>query len=290
MNILKGLAIFCFTILVFSSCFDPPIFPAVPEIEFEKIEFVDAQTDSLILYLNFKDGDGDLGLDNEDLNFISYPYNNAFFFQENNGSLDTLYTVAASSSAAQYDILVIANPAKGKLVFPRTRKKPGYQNLPAFNCVDYEYLIDRNLLIEKDDLPALDAAVRIIDTLTSQNPPPQPPTIYYQIQDTLFVKTNPDHYNIEVDFLVKNNQGEFTEFDWRKEFCTQSFDGRFPILTDKSSALEGTLRYTMNSVGFTSLFSIKILKLRVQIKDRLLHRSNVMETPEFTLDKIKKSG
>jgi hypothetical protein len=30
------------------------------------------------------------------------------------------------------------------------------------------------------------------------------------------------------------------------------------------------------------------MKLRVQIKDRALHKSNVIETPAFTLDKIRK--
>lgn len=281
MKIIRSLAVFSILTLVFGSCFDPPQFPIIPEIEFEKIRFVDAATDSLILYINFKDGDGDLGLDNEKLDFISYPFNNAFFFQENNGKVDTLYTVAGTISNIQYDLLVITDPAKGKLVFPRTRKKPAYASLPAYNCVDYEYLTDRRLLVRQTDIAVLDNAVRFTDTIyTSQTH--SPATTFLQIQDTLLVKTNPNHYNIEVDFLVKNGQ-DFDEFDWRKEFCTQSFDGRFPILGEGNGALEGTLRYTMNSVGFKQLFSIKTLKLRIQIKDRALHRSNIIETPEFRL-------
>jgi len=84
---------------------------------------------------------------------------------------------------------------------------------------------------------------------------------------------------------VKQPDGSFEEFDWREEFCT-TYDGRFPILAkekDLSSAtpLEGTLRYAMLSTGFKFQFSIKTLKLRVQIQDRLLNKSNVIETPEF---------
>ena len=173
-------------------------------------------------------------------------------------------------------------------MFARTRKKPDYNFLPTYNCVDYEYLSARKLLIHRDDLFVLDNGVRFIDTLFSGS------DVFYQIQDTLMVSTNPDHYNIEVDFLVKDpnhpkadKQGYY-EFDWRKTFC-QSFDGRFPELVEKDGVpLEGTLKYTMVSSGFGTLFNIQTLKLRVQVKDRLLHRSNVIETREFTLDQIRK--
>lgn len=109
------------------------------------------------------------------------------------------------------------------------------------------------------------------------------------VTDTLYFELNPNHHNIEVDFLVKNPNGTFTEFDWTTEFhfpnCGVTFDGRFPILFQDrpGSPLEGTIRYGMGSSGFRILFSLKTIKLRIQIKDRALHRSNIIETPEFTL-------
>jgi hypothetical protein len=109
------------------------------------------------------------------------------------------------------------------------------------------------------------------------------------VTDTLYFELNPNHYNIEVDFLVKNGDGSFTEFDWRTEFdypnCGGTFDGRFPVLykDEPGSPLEGKIRYGMVSPGFKALFSIKTLKLRVQIKDRALNKSNIVETAEFTL-------
>lgn len=138
------------------------------------------------------------------------------------------------------------------------RTNPNFSSLPEFvkpyNCINWE-----------------------VRTLTSG------------LVDTLYFELNPDHYNIEVDFLVKNpSNGTFEEFDWTKEFnypnCGISFDGRFPILfKDKpGSPLEGTIKYGMGSLGFKALFSVKTLKLRVQIKDRALNKSNVIETPEFT--------
>lgn len=139
------------------------------------------------------------------------------------------------------------------------RTNPNFSGLPDFvkpyNCINWE-----------------------VRTLSSGGP-----------VDTLYFEINPDHYNIEVDFLVKNPiNGTFEEFDWTKEFnypnCGISFDGRFPILfKDRpGSPLEGTIKYGMGSLGFKALFSIKTLKLRVLIKDRALNQSNVIETPEFT--------
>lgn len=292
MKLIKGLALLSFLVVIFVSCFDPPQFGEVPEIEFEKIQFIDSPTpskfDSLILYIRFKDGDGDLGFNESTLD-ISDPYQNAFFYQENNGKIESLVTNSGFVGNNEYDLLEIPDPKKGKLVFFRTRKKSKYNFLPAtYHCSDYEYLggpVDkiipsdgRRLLIKKADRIALDSLVKLVDSIPRVNPQ------YYQIRDTLYYTPNQDHYNIEVDFLVKDPTapGGFREFDWRKEFCT-TFDGRFPVFSDKSTSIQGTLRYSMTSLGFTSLFSIKTLKLRVSIKDRARHKSNVIETPEFTL-------
>lgn len=149
--------------------------------------------------------------------------------------------------------------AGGKyLNYTAKRTDPNYDTLPDFvkpyNCINWEVFKQNNI-----------------------------------VKDTLYFQLNPDYNNITVEFLVKNSDGTFTEFDWKEAFnypnCGISFDGRFPILyKDKTGApLEGKLRYGMGSIGFKILFSTKTLKLRIQIKDRALNRSNVIETSEFTL-------
>jgi hypothetical protein len=292
MKLIKGLGLLSFLVIIFGSCFDPPEFPEVPQIEFEKIQFINSPSpsdfDSLILYIRFKDGNGDLGF-NVSTGDISDPYHNAYFYQENNGSIEPLATISGFVGDKEYDLLQIPDPQKGKLVFFRTRQKPAYNFLPpTFDCTHYEYLggpLDpnnssdgRRLLIEKDARMVLDTQVKVVDSIPRDNPE------YYQIRDTLYYTPNQNHYNIEVDFLVKDPTapGGFKEFDWREEFCT-TFDGRFPVFSDKESSIDGTLRYSMTSLGFTSLFSIKTLKLRVSVKDRALNTSNVIVTPEFTL-------
>lgn len=144
------------------------------------------------------------------------------------------------------------------ITYETKRTVPGYDTLPAFvkpyNCINWEVYKQNNI-----------------------------------VQDTLYFQLNPDYNNITVEFLVKNSDGTFTEFDWREAFnypnCGISFDGRFPILfKDQPGApLEGKIRYGMGSIGFKILFSTKTLKLRVHIKDRALNKSNIIETTEFTL-------
>jgi hypothetical protein len=105
--------------------------------------------------------------------------------------------------------------------------------------------------------------------------------------DTFYYKKNPTYANIDVEFWIKEGSG-YKLFDWEKEFCTISFNQRFPVLSDKEGPLEGSLQYAMVTSGMKNLFSIKTLKLKVRIRDRDLNISNVIETPDFTLDKIKR--
>ncbi len=144
------------------------------------------------------------------------------------------------------------------ITYETKRTDPNYDTLPDFvkpyNCINWEVYKENNI-----------------------------------VKDTLYFQLNPYYNNITVEFFVKNPDGTFTEFDWRKAFnfpnCGISFDGRFPILyKEKPGApLEGNIRYGMGSIGFKILFSTKTLKLRIQIKDRALNRSNFIETNEFTL-------
>src|SRR5687768_907966 len=87
MKVVKALAIFSFFSILLGSCFNPPEFPDEPEISYEDIVFRDVadnrQPDSLILYITFKDGNGDLGLDPEAPEHLTAPYNNSDYFQTN---------------------------------------------------------------------------------------------------------------------------------------------------------------------------------------------------------------
>ena len=79
-----------------SSCLSPPDYPETPEISFKRIQQrrVDTLTglfDRVVVTVSFKDGDGDLGLSNDDINppfneldpvtKLPNRYYNNYFFQ-----------------------------------------------------------------------------------------------------------------------------------------------------------------------------------------------------------------
>lgn len=230
MVIVLGLGLF--------SCFDPPTYSNTPEIEFQNLVFKEtpnlSDADSLLLFIKFKDGDGNLGLEPGENGCTDQTLSICF-------NEKTYFRFTDTNEFVTY---------KDKRLRPELGL-PDY--VKPYDCINWELVFDNS------------------------SPP--------KVVDTIYFELNDDHYNIFVDFLVKQNDGSFQEFDWRTEFCT-TYDGRFPILAKNNnlslkSPVEGTLRYAMLSTGFKLQFSIKTLKLRIYIQDRLLNKSNTIETPEF---------
>ena len=183
-------------------------------------------------------------------------------FKDGNGDLG----LDATELSAPYNDKTYFRFADGTyLTYKSKRTIPQYDTLPSFvkpyNCVNWE-----------------------IKTVN-------------QKVDTFYFQLNPNHYNIFVDFFIKNGDGTYTEFDWQREFvypnCGIPFDGRFPILSKdptRKTALDGTIRYSMQTAGFLPLFSIKTLMLKITIQDRALNKSNTVTTGDFKLLDIRKSG
>ena len=283
MKITKGLLLFGVLVVVASSCFDPPEYPNQPSIDFEGLEFfaeADA-IDSLVLSINFKDGDGDLGLSSDD---ISFPYHPRNYFLENNGQLISVPTISPYTNIPP--IIYLNTGQTGKLATIRTLEKPEYASkmpeyIYPFTCTTYIY---DSLYIEVGDEEIFDNSYNITDTLRSSNPSNKD---LYQIKENFYTQKNPNYDNITVDFILSNN----TELNWETitgTECGPSFDGRFPRLSDKDGPLEGTLRYSMKSEGLAIILGSQSFKLRVTIKDRALNTSNTIETDFITLEGIKK--
>lgn len=268
-----------------SACFNPPEFPLSPEIDFEGIYFREArqpgEVDSLVLTISFRDGNGDLGLTATQ---IEEPFHDENFYLANNGELIEVGKVTRYNNLPQF--INVPPGVTGKLVTVRTREDPAYTNkLPLYideiaSCTEYTYT---EVFVSEEDADIFDSTTHNLDeTLTVANLPD-----VYVLLDTFYFQRNPNYANIEVEFWVKESNG-YTLFDWEKEFCTISFNQRFPVLSEKVGPLEGDLQYAMTSAGILNIFSIKTMKLRVKIKDRSLNESNIIETPEFTLDKIRR--
>lgn len=287
MKAIKGVLLFCFLGGIVSSCFDQPQFSNLPKITFNNIQFKVtpdiSDADSLIIYIDFKDGNGDLGLGANERNDPYHPRN--FYFEAPGGKITPVGTVLREVNKPPYPtpIASIEAQATGKLVTNRTRKKQGYGYLPAFSTANLEcrHYTTQYLLISPSARSSIDKSYAIVDS-TLQD---QFQNRFYLIKDTVYFEPNPNHYNIRVRFY-QSTGGAFTEFSWEDNFCSQTMNGRFPILSDKTGPLEGTIRYAMASSGFLSLFSIKNLRLDIIVSDRALNKDSI-RTPDFTLDKIR---
>ncbi len=124
---------------------------------------------------------------------------------------------------------------------------------------------------------------------------------FYNIvdKDTVYAKPNPFHYNIFVDFYLKEN-GQLSEFDFREFLsCSSGYNSRFPEISSArntnnpvsegpfniiiNSSTSGELTYNMTAVSplFQALLDGGPVKLKVKISDRSLNLSNEIETDEI---------
>lgn len=213
------------------SCHDRPTFPETPEIKlndfyFRQIENITGGPtlqDSLVIKVQFEDGDGDLGL-------------------------------FATQTQPPYHLLDIIVSGEDTL------KYGDNDTLPEYNCFDYEILTQT--ISQGDSL--------------------------YVKSDTIYVIRNPNHFNFFLTFLVETNNGEFVEFDTYENLCAGPYHGRFFYLNTAGDVrpLTGELQY-----GFISAFRIPFriydrIKMRIQIQDLKLNKSNIVETEAFRIDEI----
>lgn len=239
-------------------CNRPPDLPDAPVISFNDIAFevttifigsVPIETTTLKLTFNVADGDGDIGLD------------------------------GAESGKPFDEFEFVRNPDESIVEFG---ERPGD---PPFTCIDY--------IIEAPQGVPDDATFDYNEDGDKG--------------DTLLVDFNENRFNIFVDFLVKQPDGTFIESDVRawppgsdneQTFCnSETFDGRIPCLSAEDEPcdfirstdrpIEGTITYDMLSSGFLPVFRAETIKLSFQIQDRALNKSNIVETPEFTLQDIR---
>lgn len=294
MKTIKGLGIFTFLAL-FTGCFSPPEFSSTPAIDFEAIVFKDGasaqEPDTLILSINFRDGDGDLGLTSSE---TDPPFHSTNYFIENGGDTTELATKTRYSDLPP--LIRVPDGAKGKLITYRTRNKevngvkvyegilPPY--VYPYKCTNYRY---DSIFVSKEDTLIYDKDDHYLDRIMTSSGNPD----LYVLKDTFYFETNPNAKNIDVEFWILQNNNTYEKFEIPNNQTTCAtisdvFNQRFPHLSDSSSPVEGTLKYNMISAGLIPWFGGKILKLRIRIRDRALNTSNTIETPQFSLDAIRK--
>jgi len=212
-----------FALGITAGCVSPPDdFPSVPQITFNSVEYIETNSaDSLMVAVDFRDAEGDLGLNPQEDDPPFHP-------------------------------LEYQTDAEGNLITYGNRPP----DAPEFNNRDWviNQLIDGTV-----------------------------------VNDTIWVKVNPDQYNIFIKFFIKRG-GNYTEYDFSGPPFYSTFNGRFPrILTEeRDRAIEGTIKYAMLSLGWNSVFRNDTLRIDVQVQDRNLNKSNVISSPDFTLSQISR--
>lgn len=151
---------------------------------------------------------------------------------------------------------------------------------PPFQDVDFQRDANGELITystRPPEAPAYNPIDWLVDPIVNNQ----------TVKDTIWVKQNPNQFNIFVKFYIKRN-GQFTEFKWQDPPYYTTFNGRFPrILTsDVGQAVEGNIRYGMLSSGWEPIFRRDTIQISVEIQDRALNRSNEVFSPEVTLSQI----
>ena len=257
-----------------STCSPPEALPFTPEITFNDLIFKDlnGEPDSLILFIDFKDGDGDLGLETSDTYF---PYHDFEAIRGSNGKYVTLSSV--NNSFPWVKTIPNFTQAIGEYSNSDTRME--------FNCANYEIgYINPDTTIFSSDSRIFGNNNSSVIFYTSLSIDPRDIDTTTLVLDTVLVNRNVNRYNIFVDYYIEKN-GKFEFFDWLTAFDDTGclgldFNGRFPVFDRKNletgSTLVGTLKYAMVSSGFSILFRTGAIKLEVTIQDRHLNKSNTI--------------
>lgn len=260
--------VFPLILLAVSSCYEAPEFPVVPEIAYKSVKFYDVpesndplvdDTDSLVVTIDFQDGDGDLGLGSLSNEELSFPYHSHYYVTTDNR-------------------LVITPPANAKLLGPSSN-----DTMPPFNvCVDYQ-------LAKIHETTGKVIPYRVGGSEKTEYekafPDPNNPDGSL-LPDTFYIKQNIFAYNFLLTFLEKNGNN-YEIFDWNAQTaagCANQVNGTFPPLYEEGAVgnpLSGELSYSFPSRGFIPYFRNDTIKLRIQIIDRALHTSNIVESPPF---------
>jgi hypothetical protein len=244
--------------LLVGSCFEPPEFSIFPEIEVENVRVKNiadpTQPDSLIISINFKDGDGNIGIDGSE---NGPPFHERWFFLKNPSPTCEPGVAAPCTKISFIDQTNLANYITYKL----RRAGTPYDTLPALSqpsdCLKYVVLRNSN-----------NAAI-----------------------DTLYSQLNSRYFNLFISVYVKNG-ATFQKYEFNNAAYPNcdiyGLNSRLPILAKDGDVnsklpLEGIITYKLTSASFTPLIG-KTLMLRIQIMDRDGNLSNIDDSNEFNFN------
>ncbi|MBR07781.1 MAG: hypothetical protein CMP48_08835 [Rickettsiales bacterium] len=248
--------------LVVVGCFSPDELSEVPRIGYVSSHFyrvpddyvpkdeTDNPRDSILITFTLEDGDGDIGLRSNDVDNL-YPYH-------------------------PYNTIIDSRGEKVRF--------GGDYQLPFYKVNEQQGFRDSLFFSDVDNRPtSYDCKYFILDEELTGN----------TNQDSaVFIEQNIYGKNLIVDILRKQN-GNYTSVDYA-EYTNSincdlySLSGRIPIFDDDNlgRTLKGEISYSIPSTGHVYVLNRDTFKIRFYVFDRALNQSNVVESPDLTLQEI----
>ncbi len=125
------ISVFLISLALMTSCLEPDEISEIPKIKFKRLEFVDVDNgaDSLKLTFDFEDGDGDIGLQDDETYSPYHPF---------------FYIIYYDSAIANYENVTLSDTVSKPPFYAVDERGYGYlfsetDNRPAFNCYDYYF-------------------------------------------------------------------------------------------------------------------------------------------------------
>lgn len=237
----------CILLFMATSCYRAPEFPTEPNISFESLLFYDTpDVDSLVIGINFEDGDGNLGISGSENNPPYHPYS---FIRGSNGEF---LTISSNDTMPPYS--------------------------PPYSCLNYQLgkFANNNFYIYKTQ--------EYNNLFPGTNPnTPQPPDTFYTKPNPYtdnflvdyYVKRDGSYQLFDWVTAPTPSCGESMNGRFKPLYDSDNPD----------KPLSGQIYYSMINRGFIPYFRNDTVKLRVRVIDRMLNESNVIETPEFYFSK-----
>jgi len=237
-----------------NACFETPTYPVVPQIEIlnDELYYGKSSTgDSIVVVLKFKDGDGDMGLSDDDNDVFEYAFK--YYYKTGN-------VINNKNELVNYKFK--RNNPTFKIFKNDTLPLSAYNFVSPYNCTNWEVVRNGSNVVT--------------DTLF---------VIYNEDYYNIFVDFYTKNTNGSYTLFDPANVFKYPNCS------IVGYDGRFPILSKdlgKKSPLDGKITYALKGAAFDLQFGSKTMQLKIRIQDRALNKSNVVTTKDFTLASIRK--
>ena len=276
-----------------TSCFEKEVFPDTPNIQFQDIVFYDGfTTDSLILSFSFEDGNGNIGIIQEQ--DILPPFNEFNVYLDSRDSVITADNIGEAVPPVYKAPLITENFIPRSIIDSKLLLNFTEADFPilAFSKVLFsENLSDVPLACP--DLANQNGTFLQGTTLTpyvlADNTNIIPTTSGSQvISAAIPVERVETHFNFVIVF-EKRVGDDYVPLDYQQIFQTNicdigNFNGRIPWYDPEGES--GTITYAIQSRVLRLAFLDDVIRARFFVYDRAGNKSNEVTTPDFVLADI----